>query len=138
MSNAIADERASSGAGTRAKEDTEAAPARLGLDPAYVDRGRAALAALEASAPDAGAGEKILHELVGAQVALALAIGDTQVEVVARLGHFINEPRKLLVLAQALKELTTINAVVGRRLEGALTVASTLRSQRRLWRISQS
>jgi hypothetical protein len=120
------------------EEEPRRRPRRLGLDPAYVERGKAALAALEASAPDAGAGERIIHELVASQVALALAIGDTQVEVVARLGHFLNEPKNLVILARALRELTTLSNAVGRRIEGALSTASSLRAQRRLWKMGQS
>jgi hypothetical protein len=117
---------------------TRSPPRKLGLDPVYVARGKQALAALEASAPDAGAGEQIIHELVAAQFALVLAIGDAEIEVVARLGHFVNEPKNLVAISRALKELTTLSNAIGRRIEGALTTASTLRAQRRTWNIGRS
>ena len=109
-------------------------------DPAYVARGRAALAALEASAPDAGAGEKIIHELVANQFALALAIGDAEIEGCGpKLGHYRQRNRRASVaISRALKELTTLSNAIGRRIEGALITASTLRAQRRLWNVGRS
>jgi len=44
----------------------------------------------------------------------------------------------LAVLSKALRELTTLSNVIGRRVEGALLAASTLRAQRRLWSLHDS
>ena len=81
---------------------------------------------------------EIVHELVGGQVALAMAIVDAQAEVATRLGAFLDDPKSLLILSKVLKELTVLSNSVGRRIEGSLVVASTLRAQRRLWRLQDS
>ena len=126
------------GAGAPKKQAPAPAPKKLGLGALHVERGRAARAALDAASPDAGPGEAILHELLGQQVAIALAVLDAQGEVAARLEHFLDDPRKLLMLAKALTELTGISNAIGRRVEGALVTASSLRAQRRLWNPGRS
>jgi len=113
-------------------------PRKLGLGPVHLERGRAARAALEAASPDAGPGEQILFELIGHQTAIALSVLDAEGEVASRLEHFLDDPAKLVALSRALKELTGISNSVGRRVEGALTTASSLRAQRRLWNLGRS
>jgi len=76
--------------------------------------------------------------LVGHQTAIAIAVLDAQAEVVARLEYFLDDPRKLLMLSKALTELTSISNTIGRRVEGALVAASSLRAQRRLWNPGRS
>jgi len=93
---------------------------------------------LDGASPDGGPGEAILHELIGQQVAIALAVLDAQGEVAARVGLFLDDPKMLAVLSKALRELTTLSNVIGRRVEGALLAASTLRAQRRLWSLHDS
>lgn len=110
-------------------------PKKLGLGADLVRRGEAARADLDRASPDASPGERILHELVGQEVTLALAVMNVQAEVAARLEHFVDEPAKLVALSRALKELTGICNAIGRRVEGALTTASSLRAQRRLWNL---
>lgn len=121
------------GAGAPKNEAPAPAPKKLGLGMAHVERGRAARAALDRASPDAGPGEAILHELIGQQVAIALAVLDAQGEVAARVGLFLDDPKTMVILAKALRELTTLSNVIGRRVEGALLASSTLRAQRRLW-----
>ena len=123
---------------TSAPEPPPVSPKKLGLGAAHVERGRAARLALDQASPDAGAGETILHELVGHQMGIALAVLDAQSEVATRLGFFLDDPRKLLMLAKAMKELTALSNAIGRRVEGALVTASSLRAQRRLWQIGRS
>lgn len=113
-------------------------PKKLGLGAAHVERGKAARLALDQASPDASAGETILHELIGHQAAIAVAVLDAQSEVATRLGFFLDDPKKLMMLAKALKELTGLSNAIGRRIEGALVTASSLRAQRRLWNIGRS
>ena len=126
------------GAGAPKKEAPAPAPKRLGLGAPHVERGKAARVALDQASPDAGAGEALLHELIGHQTAIAIAVLDAQAEVVARLEYFLDDPRKLLMLSKALTELTSISNTIGRRVEGALVAASSLRAQRRLWNPGRS
>ena len=126
------------GTGAPTKEAPAPAPKKLGLGAPHLERGRAARAALDQASPDAGAGEALLHELVGHETAIALAVLDAQSEVATRLGFFLDDPKKLMMLAKALKELTAISSAIGRRVEGALVTASSLRAQRRLWNIGRS
>ena len=121
------------GAGAPRKEAPAPAPKKLGLGAPHVERGQAARSALDDASPDAGPGETILHELIGKQVAIALAVMDAQAEVAARVGMFLDDPRTLAILSKALRELTMLSNVVGRRVEGALLTSSTLRAHRRLW-----
>lgn len=116
-----------------AEEKPPKPPRKFGLGADVVNRGKAARAELERACPDASAGERILYELVGHQVSLALAVLDAQTEVAARLEHFLDEPTKLVALSRALKELTGISNAIGRRVEGALSTASNLRAQRRIF-----
>ena len=121
------------GTGAPKKEAPAPAPKRLGLGAPHVERGRAARAALDGASPDAGPGEAILHELIGQQVAIALAVLDAQGEVAARVALFLDDPKTMVTLSKALRELTALSNVIGRRVEGALLASSTLRAQRRLW-----
>lgn len=123
---------------TSTPEPPHVPPKKLGLGAAHVERGKAAHAALDLASPNAGAGEAILHELIGKQTSIALAVLDAQAEVAARLEHFLDDPRKLLMLAKAMKELTALSNAIGRRVEGALVTASSLRAQRRLWNVGRS
>ena len=120
-------------AGLPANQAPALTPKKLGLGKPHLARGASARAALDIASPDAGAGEALLHELIGHQTSIALAVLDAQAELVARLEYFLDDPRKLLMLAKALKELTVLSNAVGRRIEGGLVAASSLRAQRRLW-----
>lgn len=108
---------------------------KFGLAAAFVERGNAARCSLDEESVDASPGERILHEFVGQEVAIASAVMDAQAEIATRFAYFLDEPQQLMMLTRALKELTSVAMAIGKRVEGALTTASSLRAQRRLWNL---
>lgn len=109
-------------------------PKKLGIKPEFTARARASRAALRAEAPDASAAERIIHDLVGNQMAVALALMDAQAELVTRLALCIETPSLALVVSRVLLQVTNLSNSVGSRIEKSLTVADSLRAHRRLWK----
>jgi len=107
-------------------------PRKLGLKQDFTARARLSRAALRAEAPDASAAERIIHDLVGDQMALAMALMDAQVELVTRVALCIEQPNLALVMSRVLLQVTNLSNSVGARIEKSLTVADSLRAHRQL------
>ena len=82
-------------------------------------------------APDA-ADERVLVELAASAAAIAFDVEIAAGQLAKVLPLTLSEPDKARAIARVLHDLAAIGNVLVRRVEGALTVASTLRVQRRL------
>jgi hypothetical protein len=126
----------SSSRAARSASSTAAPGCReLALAPTFLQRGREALQALSSGAPDAAADEHLLHELVADEIALCVAVADVRRQVLTRLPALVEEPRLMLMMTKSLRDLTLLSNAMVRRVEGALSTASTLRASRRMFAI---
>ena len=108
------------------------AGARLLLDPRLVERSDKAKADLAASTPGAAADERILHELAAEELGLVGALHEAEAALVAKIAAKLDDPRSAFVLAKVARELVALSSSLGRRVEGCLTAAASLRAQRHM------
>jgi hypothetical protein len=107
------------------------APLQLPLNPAFVERAKRTRQELNAASPNAGRDERLLHELVSEEIAIASALLEAEGQLSERLLLLIDNPKLLVHITKALKDVVHLRNSVTRRIEGALGVASNLRAQRR-------
>lgn len=108
------------------------APLQLPLNPAFLERAKRTRQELDAASPNAGRDERLLHELVSEEIAIASALLEAEVQLSERLLLLIDNPKLLAHVTKALKDVVHLRNSVTRRIEGALGVASNLQAQRRL------
>lgn len=87
--------------------------------------------ALDADSPGASAGERLINDLVSRQMVIMKILLDAEEQLGARLMLLLDQPQLVLVVLRILKETISTSNALGRRVETALVVASTLRAQRR-------
>jgi hypothetical protein len=107
-----------------------ASPAQVPLHPLFIERSKEARQALDAGAPGAGADERLLHQLVAEEIAIACTLFEAEAQLAGRLLHLLDDPKLLLAVSKVLRDVVLVRNSVTRRIEGALGVASNLRAQR--------
>jgi hypothetical protein len=113
---------------------------RFRLNEAHLDYARSSRQALAASfGENATAPEKLLLDLVAAEVPLHMALVQTEVDLAARMQALLinNDIKGISVLAKALKNVSAVAGAVGRRIENTLASAVALKAQRRLLELHQ-
>ena len=108
-----------------------AAPLQLPLNPVFLARAKTTRQELDVASPNAGRDERLLHELISEEIAIASALLEAEVQLSERLLLLIDNPKLLVHITKTLKDVVHLRNSVTRRIEGALGVASNLRAQRR-------
>jgi hypothetical protein len=109
-----------------------ARPNTLTIAEGSVGRAKSHSAGLLAMGPNAAPDERVLTDLVVAELPLAFELRRLELELAARIGLALDNPGLLVALARAMRELTALSGSVTRRIQGSLGVAANLRAQRRL------
>jgi hypothetical protein len=107
-------------------------PARADLASRMAAREAGVSAALSRSFPDAPADEQLLHDLAAERAGLAVALRDAQARLAVRLPALLGDARTAKVAASVLKDLLGADAMIASRIESSLSMAATLRLQRRM------
>ena len=77
-------------------------------------------------------GERLLQDLVAAEVGVAFQLVDVEAGLVALLSRTIADPAMALAVARTFREAAALSSAVRRRMENCLAAAATLRAQRLL------
>jgi hypothetical protein len=115
--------------------DSPLATRRFSLDPRHVAYARATRLALAQSfGEDATAPEKLLLDLVSAEVPIHLSLVDAEAQLAARLEQLLlrDDIKSVATLARAMKQVSVVVHAIGRRVETVLSTAVALKAQRRL------
>lgn len=86
------------------------------------------LSVLDPRAPD----EKLLVEMAAGAAGLALQVNIASNRLAQVLPVVLEDPRKAALIAKVLHDLAVVGNTLVRRVQGALSTASTLRVQRRV------
>jgi hypothetical protein len=106
---------------------------RVPLDPAYIQHAQDARKALaESFGHDASAPERLLLDMIAAELPVHSALVELEVQIAARLPHLMDNARHVRIMATALREVVVVSHAIGRRVENLLGSAVGLRAQRRL------
>jgi hypothetical protein len=81
---------------------------------------------------DASKVDEVLAGLAAHEIAIAEALGDSQVLLAGRLTAFVDAPQSLMTVARAISEVTASRNATTRRAAELLQTAATLRAQRAL------
>ncbi|HWA24384.1 MAG TPA: hypothetical protein VG734_01825 [Lacunisphaera sp.] len=93
---------------------------------------RKRLKTLLADAPNAQADERLLLNMAARDSSLASSLWRTQVQLAARVGVSLENPKQALQLARALKEVTACRNAITKRAEELALAVGTIRVQRQL------
>ena len=110
-------------------------PRRFPLDSAHVAYGKATRKALaESFGEDVTAPEKLLLDLVSAEVPIHCSLVEAEAQLTARLEALLlhDDIKSVATLAKALRHVSVVAHAIGRRVETVLGTAVALRAQRRL------
>jgi len=77
-------------------------------------------------------GERMLHELVAGEFAVALELGDIQGAMASLFGKTVLDPQLSVEVAKGFREAVALSSAVRSRMERSLSAAATLRAQRLL------
>jgi hypothetical protein len=83
-------------------------------------------------APGARASESAVLSAAARDLSLAEELWRAQAQLASRIGALIDQPKTVLMLARALREVTGCRNAATSRAEGLLLAAGTLRAQQRL------
>ena len=75
-------------------------------------------------------GEKVLCELVGGEVAVAMQLRDIEAAMAALLSKTITDPEMTVAVCKGLKETIGLSTAIRRRMENSLSAAASLKAQR--------
>jgi hypothetical protein len=103
---------------------------KLVLSPANLARGQQVRQAFEASGTDSDVGERLLEELVAAEVPVALELQRIEGALTAFLGEAMLESEAALQVVKVLKETVGLSNAVRTRMSNALAAAANLRAHR--------
>jgi len=104
---------------------------KLVLSPANLARGQQVRQAFEASGTDSDVGERLLEELVAAEVPVALELQRIEGALTAFLGEAMLESEAALQVAKVLKETVGLSNAIRSRMQNALSAAANLRAHRK-------
>jgi hypothetical protein len=98
------------------------------------DRVDALTRELLAAAPDAPSDEVMLLRTAATTSAVSEVLSRAQLQLASRLEQFVDNPKLLLTLARALREVTAIQSASAKSFQQLLEAAGTMRAQRAIVR----
>lgn len=104
---------------------------KLVLSPANIARGKHVREAFETSSTDSDVGERLLEELVAAEVPVALELQRIEGALTAFLGEAMLESAAALQVLKVLKETVGLSGAIRTRMQNCLSAAANLRAHRR-------
>jgi hypothetical protein len=107
-------------------------PQTLAIASVSSERANAHAQALLGLAPDTAPDERVLLDLVAAELPLAFELRRLETQLAARVGLLLENPTLAVAVAKVLRDVANLSGAVARRVQGSLGVAANLRAQRRL------
>lgn len=108
------------------------AVAGLTLSAANIVRAQEVLGEFDVAEEPSEVGERLLHELVAGELAVARELQDIEGAMAALLGRTVTDPALSAAVAKSFREAVALSNAVRRRMEGSLSAAAGLRAQRLL------
>ena len=87
---------------------------------------------LGSDSPDAGADEQAIYRLAATCAAVCEQLGRAQLQLGERIERLVDEHKALLVVAKAMREVTSVQRSTLRSVQELLSAAATVRAQRKL------
>jgi len=104
---------------------------KLVLSPQNLARGKQVRDAFDASGTDSDVGERLLEELVAAEVPVALELQRIEGALTAFLGEAMLESEAALQVVKVLKETVGLSGAIRTRMQNCLSAAANLRAHRK-------